>query len=135
MPLPRKLGEKDILTDLRRIKTGLGVSTGGTSAHPLLGPMHTDTTTSGPDEGAMILADSTPEWNILLHPRAAGYALVTDATTWLIDQTPLWTGVHTFGVGKLGESLAWHCSMNEGHGLGGIVVVAPCASLRSTIEL
>jgi hypothetical protein len=133
MPLRRKLGEKDIMTDLRRIRTGLGLATSGSSPHTLLGATHTDAATAAPVEGALVLADSTSEWNILLHPGAAGYALVTDATTWAIDQTPLWTGLHTFGVGKLGESLSFHTSMGEGHGLGGQVVVAPCASLRSAI--
>jgi len=136
MPVREQLGKKQIHYDAKRLRTALGVPSGagsGGSSHNLLSAVHLDTETAAPDEGALILANSTPTWDILTHNDTAGCALVTDATTWLIDQTPNWTGIHTFEVGKLGESLAWHCSMGEGHGIGGITVVAPCASLRTTI--
>jgi len=136
MPVREQLGKKQIHYDAKRLRTALGVPSGigsGGTAHNLLSAVHLDTETAAPDEGALILANSTSLWDILLHPGVSGVALVTDDTTWTADITPLWEGIHTFGVGKLGESLAWHCSMGEGHGIGGITVVAPCASLRTTI--
>jgi hypothetical protein len=99
VPLKRQLGTKDILTDLRRINTGAGAGSGSVKPHAVLGPKHSDSDTANPAEGAMILGDSTPEWNILLHPAAAGYALVTGATTFAWDQTPTWTGSHTWNAG------------------------------------
>ena len=135
MPIRERLSKKQIHYDLRRIRTGTGVAaTGGGSAHPLLSVVHSDTEViTPPDEGSLVLANDTPLWGVLLHNDTAGSALVTNATTWIIDQTPLWTGIHTFGVGKRGESLAFHTSMGEAHGLGGMVVIAPSASRRSTI--
>jgi len=136
MPVREQLGKKQIHYDAKRLRTALGVPSGvgsGGLSHTLLGVVHTDTEVVAPQEGALILANSTPNWDILAHNQTVGCALVTDATTWLIDQTPNWTGIHTFEVGKLGESLAWHCAMGEGHGIGGQTVIAPCASLRSTI--
>ena len=137
MPIRDPLGRKVIQWDARRLRTALGVTaTGGGTSHPLLGAVHSDTeTATPPDEGSLIIASSDFLWDVLLHNDTAGCALVTDSTTWTIDQTPLWTGVHTFGVGKLGESLAWHCSMEEAHGIGGMTVIAPSASLRSTIAV
>jgi hypothetical protein len=67
--------------------------------HALLGTFHSDTSASAPVEGDLVLADATPEWAALTHPNAAGYALVTNATTWTEDQTPTWTGSHTWDDG------------------------------------
>lgn len=50
-------------------------------------------------QGDLIIADATPEWSILTRGAAAGYALVSTATTAVWDQTPTWTGLHTFGAG------------------------------------
>jgi hypothetical protein len=48
----------------------------------------------------MVLADDTPEWALLAHPAAAGYALVTDSADVVWDQTPIWTGSHTWDDGS-----------------------------------
>ena len=139
MELTRRLGDRDILTDLRRLRTGGGWATGaGNGAvgeHDLLGPRHTDTDPNGPAEGAIIVGDATPQWGILLHPAAAGYAMVTSATTWLIDQTPDWTGLHTYYDGLRAEFRACHFSMPESHGFGGTTYIAPCAGLRSYLVI
>jgi hypothetical protein len=137
MPIRNPLGRKTIQWDARRLRTALGVAgSGGGGSHPLLGAVHSDTeTVTPPDEGSLVLANSDFLWDVLLHNDTRGCALVSSATTWTMDQAPFWTGIHTFEVGKAGESLAWHCAMNEGHGLGGITVVAPSASLRSTITV
>jgi len=50
-------------------------------------------------QGDLIVADATPEWSILTLGAAAGYAFVTTATTAAWDQTPTWTGLHTFNAG------------------------------------
>lgn len=52
-------------------------------------------------EGSLVISDATLKYIELLHSGAAGYALITDATTADWDQTPLWTGSHTWddGVG------------------------------------
>lgn len=47
-------------------------------------------------QGDLIIADATPAWLILTLGAAAGYALVTTATTAEWNQTPTWTGTHTF---------------------------------------
>ena len=135
MPIREQFGRKQFHWDLKRLRTALGVAaTGGGTLHPLLGATHIDTVTATPpDEGSLVLANSDFLWDVLLHNDTRGCALVTTVATWEIDQTPNWTGIHTFEVGKLGESLAWHCSMEEAHGIGGQTVVAPCASLRTTI--
>ena len=101
-----KLGEKGLLEEARRLNRGGGGSGGNTKPHALLGtPTHNDTVSATPSEGALVLANSTPDWDILSHPAAAGYAMVTDATTWTIDQTPTWTGDHTWDDGD-GDSPA-----------------------------
>ncbi len=106
MPLKEQIGKKKFLTDARRLATAMGVAAaGGTTPHNLLGNYHTDTETNAPSEGALVLANATSKWDVLLHPDAAGYAMVTDATTWLADQTPTWTGTHTWDDGA-GDSPA-----------------------------
>lgn len=50
-------------------------------------------------QGDMLVADATPAWSILTLAAAAGYALVSTATTVAWDQTPAWSGLHTFGAG------------------------------------
>ena len=50
-----------------------------------------------------------------------------------LDETFVWMGRHTFGVGSLGELLNTHTAMGNNHGLGGMVEIAPSASLRSTM--
>lgn len=107
MPLRERLAQKQIHYDARRLRTILSGAGGAAAPHTLLGVVHSDTAVSAPVEGALVLADATPEWNILLHPSAEGYAMVTDATTWLIDQTPVWTGDHTWDDGD-GDSPATH---------------------------
>jgi hypothetical protein len=52
-------------------------------------------------QGDLIIADATPAWSILTLGAAAGYALVSTATTAEWDQTPTWTGLHTFNDGWL----------------------------------
>jgi hypothetical protein len=69
--------------------------------HPLLGAVHTDTEViTPPDEGSLVLANDTPVWDVLLHNDTAGCAMVSDATTWTMDQTPTWTGDHTWDDGS-----------------------------------
>lgn len=99
MPLPRKLGAKDIHTDLLRITTSAGSSAGSVGKHALLGPHHDDVASGAPTVGAMIRGNSTPRWSVLMHPGTGGYALVTGATLFTWDQTPTWTGEHDFGAG------------------------------------
>jgi len=52
-------------------------------------------------QGDLIIADATPAWSILTLGAAAGYALVSTATTAAWNQTPIWTGLHTFNAGWL----------------------------------
>jgi hypothetical protein len=96
MPRRERLAQKQIHWDAKRLRTINAGAAGGTGPHALLGNIHNDTAVAAPVQGAMVLADDTPEWNILLHPAAAGYALVTDGTDVAWDQTPVWTGLHTF---------------------------------------
>jgi hypothetical protein len=98
MPRRDPLGWKGIHHDARRLRS-VPHGRGGIGPHALLGNVHNDTAVAAPVRGAMVLADSTPEWNILLHPAGAGYALVTDATDVTWDQTPTWTGDHTWDDG------------------------------------
>jgi len=46
--------------------------------------------------GDTLIATAGPLWNILTTPGAAGYARVSTATTEVWDQTPTWTGDHTW---------------------------------------
>ncbi len=70
--------------------------------HDLLdGHVHVDTVATAPLEGALVVADATPEWDRLVHPGVAGYALISDANTVVWDQTPTWTGLHTYDAGGL----------------------------------
>lgn len=55
--------------------------------------------------GDTIIATAGPLWNILTTPGAAGYARVSTATTEAWDQTPAWTGDHTWDDG-VGDSPA-----------------------------
>lgn len=50
-------------------------------------------------QGDMIVADATSEWGRLALAGGAGYALVSTAATVEWDQTPTWTGLHTFAAG------------------------------------
>lgn len=68
-------------------------------AHTILGVYHSDTTTDTVSRGSLIYGNSTPLWDELTHPGGAGYALTTDANDVLWDQTPTWTGRHTFNAG------------------------------------
>lgn len=68
-------------------------------AHNLLSATHPDTVVQAPSVGSLIYGDNTPDWNELVHPGAAGYAFITTATQVVWDQTPAWTGLHTFGAG------------------------------------
>lgn len=103
MPVRERFGRKQFHYDLRRAKTGIGVAStgGGGGSHNLLSVPHADTEIVAPSEGALVLANVTPKWDLLAHPHAAGYAMVTDATTWLIDQTPTWTGRHSWSDGAV----------------------------------
>lgn len=49
--------------------------------------------------GALIIGDAVPTWTVTAHPGGAGYALTTDANDTIWDQTPTWTGRHTFNAG------------------------------------
>lgn len=70
------------------------------AAHTLLNDAwHTDTVTQTVTRGSLVYGNATPKWDELAHPAAAGYALTTDATDVAWDQTPTWTGSHTFDDG------------------------------------
>jgi hypothetical protein len=56
-------------------------------------------------QGDLIIADGTPAWSILTLGAAAGYALVSTATSAAWSQTPTWTGDHTWDDGS-GDSPA-----------------------------
>ena len=49
--------------------------------------------------GSILRSDNTPAWVEYAHPGGAGYALTTDANDVVWDQTPTWTGLHTFNAG------------------------------------
>lgn len=68
-------------------------------AHNLLSATHGDTVVQAPSIGSLVYGDNTPNWNELVHPGAAGYAFTTTLTQVVWDQTPAWTGLHTFGAG------------------------------------
>ena len=71
------------------------------TAHNLLSATHGDTVTNTVARGSLVFgnADGTPAWDELTHPGGAGYAFTTDANDVMWDQTPAWTGLHTFGAG------------------------------------
>lgn len=68
-------------------------------AHTLLSATHGDTVTNTVARGSLVFGNATPAWDELTHPGGAGYALTTDANDVMWDQTPAWTGLHTFGAG------------------------------------
>jgi hypothetical protein len=49
-------------------------------------------------QGAIIRGGAA-DWEAYAHPGAAGYALTTDATDVIWDQTPNWSGLHNFDAG------------------------------------
>lgn len=53
--------------------------------------------------GDTLLATAGPLWDILTTPSAAGYARVSTATTEAWNQTPVWTGLHTFNVSLVAQ--------------------------------
>lgn len=53
---------------------------------------------AGYAEGSLIIGGAA-DWEALAEPGATGYALVSDGTTFAWDQTPAWTGLHTFAAG------------------------------------
>ncbi len=67
---------------------------------------HTDSALFVVIEGALALGNNTPLWDGLPPPGAAGYALVSTAPTLVWDQTPSWTGEHSFvdGIAFTGAS-------------------------------
>jgi hypothetical protein len=94
-----EFGDHTVESDYLGPSPGTGGG-GGMVDHILLSsPYHSDTTEATVSRGAMIIGDSTPLWGALAHPAAAGYALTTTATDTGWDQTPDWTGLHTFGAG------------------------------------
>ena len=99
MPRRERLAKKGIHEDARRLRSIPRGKGGGVAPHSLLGSVHRDTEVAAAVQGAMVLANSTPEWGILLHPGIAGEALVTDATDVAWDRTPIWTGAHTWDDG------------------------------------
>ncbi len=97
-----ELGDHTVESDI--ISGGPG-SPGGTRAPPLPHSIlndafHSDAADHTAAEGDLIVANSDDKWDGLTHPDAAGHALVTSATTWTIDQTPTWTGNHTWDDGS-----------------------------------
>jgi len=50
-------------------------------------------------EGRMIIGGAASDWTVLAPPAAAGYALVSGATSFAWNQTPAWTGRHSFADG------------------------------------
>jgi len=50
-------------------------------------------------EGSLIIGGGA-DWETLTEPGAAGYALVSDGTTFAWSQTPTWTGDHTWTSGN-----------------------------------
>lgn len=99
MPIREILSKKEIHRDARRLRTIVGGAGGATGPHTLLGVVHSDTDVAAPIEGALVLANATPTWDVLPHPAASGYAMVTDDTTWTIDLTPTWEGRHSWNDG------------------------------------
>ncbi len=101
MPRRERLAQKGIHEDARRLRSMPRGRGGGVAPHHLLGQFHSDAEIAAPVQGAMILANATPNWDILLHPTATGYALVTDATDVAWDIDPEWRGRHSWhdGVG------------------------------------
>ncbi len=71
------------------------------AAHNILSSQHGDTLAAAVSQGSLIYGNVTPRWAELTHPGGAGYAFTTTATDVLWDQTPTWTGDHTWddGVG------------------------------------
>jgi len=100
VPLKEHLGARKFHVDAARLSTVLEIASSGAGApHQLLGSSrHRDTENAAAGEGSLILGNSSDVWDVLTHPDAAGYAMVTDGTTWTIDQTPTWTGLHTFNA-------------------------------------
>ena len=87
------------LYDLRLFNQPIGGSL-YPGPHALLDSVaHNDTVTNAPTRGSLVLANATPAWDELVHPGGTGYALTTDANDVVWDQTPTWTGNHTFNAG------------------------------------
>jgi hypothetical protein len=60
-----------------------------------------------------IIRGGAADWEAYAHPAAAGYALVSDATDIVWDQTPAWTGLHLFGAGiQLNTNTSIWCTDN-----------------------
>lgn len=78
-----------------------GVLPAASIAHSILdASVHTDSAADVVSQGSLIYGNATPLWDELGHPGGAGYAFITTgAATLAWDQTPAWTGLHTFGAG------------------------------------
>jgi len=85
--------------DLRLFNQPVGGSV-SPGVHNLLdSTVHGDTVTQAPSQGSFVKGTAAGAWDELVHPGGAGYALITDANDVLWDQTPVWTGAHTFNAG------------------------------------
>lgn len=81
-------------TSWQSVGGGIGI------AHDILSATHSDSTPAAVQRGDIITGqDAVATWQRLAHPGGAGYALITDATDVLWDQTPDWSGLHTFSGG------------------------------------
>jgi hypothetical protein len=67
--------------------------------HDLLSATHSDTNAQAVTRGSLVYGNATPAWDELTHPGGAGWAFTTDATDVMWDQTPTWTGSHTWDDG------------------------------------
>lgn len=92
------------IEDLQLVPTASGAAV----AHTILdgSVVHTDSALYVVVEGALAIGNNTPAWDGLPPPIAAGYALVSDGTTFAWDQTPSWSGEHSFvdGIAFTGAS-------------------------------
>jgi len=97
-----QLARKNITADAKRLATllraatNVGSSVSKAKRHDFLSYEHEDTVEQSPTRGDIVVANSTPAWAALAHP-GAGYALIPDANDITWDQTPTWTGLHTWG--------------------------------------
>jgi len=81
----------------------------GAASHQILSSTHLDSTAAAVQRGDLMSGQGTATitWQRLAHPGAAGYALTTDADDVVWDQTPTWTGDHTWDD-DAGDSPAIH---------------------------
>lgn len=92
-----RLGEKDILTDAKRLATAIALIPAAAGVHNILSPTHTDAATVAAVRGDIIIADNVPQWTSLAigaastHLESDGVDLAWQANLTMADDA--WIGL------------------------------------------